>query len=307
MTYKNVLVTGGTGFIGHALIAQLVAGGCAVTALVRRKAELGPSIRQIQGDLRHSDRFLSALAGERFEVVFHLAAAGVAPDNRETDSLFATNIAGTGALVEAAARCGAGAVVYCGSCAEYDVDGGHDLLRENAPFTRQSLYGASKAAGGVWGTALAERSRISFCWLRLFGVYGPREPVHRLIPYVASRLYRNQPVDLTPGAQMRDLMYVDEAAEALAMAGHAALDGQSGPFNVCTGRAAAIGDVARDIASLLGKPTDLLRFGARPYRDDEPLWLVGDPGSFSRQTGFAARISVSDGVRATLRGLGYLP
>jgi len=303
--YSTALVTGANGFLGRALVDRLHAAGCSVTALVRRATDIGNVARSVHADLRDEEAVRSAVSGVRAEVVFHLAAAGVAADDRDPSVMFATNASATGLLVDACAVAGARGFVYAGSCAEYAAAGTERPITEDHPLTRDNVYGASKIAGGIWGTALARQSHLTFCWLRLFGAYGPGEAPHRLIPYVAQRLARNEPVDLTSGMQVRDLTFVDDVAESLMLAGGLAVRGEEGPFNVCSGHGSEIRAIAWRVADLMGKPRELLRFGARPYRPDEPLRLVGDPSRFRQPTAFVPRVTLEDGIRATLRSMGY--
>ncbi len=68
----------------------------------------------------------SALVGYRFDVVFHLAAYGVAPADRDPRLIFDVNVAGTDTIIHIAAETGAKSVVYLGSCSEYrDLVDGH--------------------------------------------------------------------------------------------------------------------------------------------------------------------------------------
>ena len=305
MSFSSALVTGATGFLGRALVKQLHTSNCRVTALVRRQDGLDPALDRIIADIRDPVALRLALAGRRFDVVFHLAAAGVAPGEREPGLMFATNAAATGALVEICAGAGAQGVVYAGSCSEYAAIGNNERISEDDPLTRDHLYGVSKIAGGVWGTALARNCGVTFCWLRLFGIYGPGEARNRLIPYLARRLAFDEPVDLTPGEQVRDLTYVDDAARALLLAGELAVLGNEGPFNVCTGQGVEVRQAAGMVCDHLGKPRELLRFGARPYRPDEPMRLVGDPTRFGEATAYSPQVDLEQGIRLALetRGL----
>jgi nucleoside-diphosphate-sugar epimerase len=296
MTFSSALVTGGNGFLGHALVARLRASGRAVTALVRRPDVVDDAVDLIVADLRRPESVRAALAGQRFDVVFHLAAAGVAPRDREPGPMFATNAVGTGTLVEACAGAHVPAIVYAGSCSEYAPTSSTAPLAEDTPLTTSHLYGASKAAGGLWGSAVARSLGVNFCWLRFFGIFGPGEAPDRLVPHLANKLQQGQPVDLTPGEQVRDLMYVDDAVTALLLAADLAARGESGPFNVCTGVGTRVRDIACSVADALRRPRELLRFGALPYRGDEPMRLVGDPGRFQRAAGFAPRIDLDRGV-----------
>src|SRR6185436_3044775 len=131
------------------------------------------------------------------------------------------NIAASAAWVEAAAAVGARALVYVGSCSEYGAMGEARPVGEDAPLAAADLYGASKAAGGLWARACAQALSLPFLWLRPFGIFGPGEAAHRLLPYLHARLGAGARADLTPGLQMRDFLYIDDAVAGLIAAGEA--------------------------------------------------------------------------------------
>ena len=297
MNFATACVTGASGFIGRALVHKLHASGCSVLAVGRTESALPDDVQQLRVDTFSPAALRTALDGRTFDILFHLAAYGVDPDDRDAETMQAVNVAATGALVEAAAECGARGVVYAGSCAEYA--GREDPIAEDAPLTTSNIYGASKAAGGMWGAALASRAGIPFCWLRLFGVYGPGEAPYRLIPYVIARLRRGKTVDLTPGAQLRDLMYIDDVITGLIHAAELTQKNSQGPFNLCTGAGVAIRDVALAVAMAVEQPPALLAFGARPYRLDEAMTIVGAPERFHRASGFVPSVGLAEGIRRT--------
>ena len=55
--------------------------------------------------------------------------------------------------------------------------------------------------------------------------------------------------------------------------------------------------MAEGVAETMNKPKSLLRFGARPYRPDETMWVVGDNKRFSALTGWAPRVTIQEGIR----------
>ena len=88
-------------------------------ALGRDAARLPAGAEPVAVARYDDDTLDTALAGRSCDVVFHLAAYGVAPGERDTDTMFDVNLRGTAAMVRAAKRLGAGALVYAGSSAEY--------------------------------------------------------------------------------------------------------------------------------------------------------------------------------------------
>lgn len=296
MNRRRALITGASGFIGSALARRLVEENWHVTAVGRDASRLPAGCDQAVVAQYDDATLASALEDRSCEVIFHLAAYGVAPDQRDPAQMFAANVAGTASLASLAARIGARAVIYAGSSAEYINAPPGMLIDEDYPLCTKAIYGASKAAGGLWGRALAAREGIVFQWLRLFGVYGPGEARHRLFPAIAAQLARDMPVDLSPGRQIRDILYIDEVIDALLLAADAAIKGEDGPFNLCSGRAVSVQDVALALADALGKPRELLRFGAIPYRPDENLWLVGDGRRLQNAAGFRSMLTLEQGI-----------
>ena len=301
MSFITALVTGASGFIGRALVTHLRGNGKRVIASGRGRSVLPPAERQIKLDVLNAGAIAEALRGESVDVVFHCAAYGVSPHDRDPARMFETNVVATGTWVEAAASIGARAFVYAGSCSEYGPVAKPERIRENHPLDAGDLYGSAKVAGGRWGSALARSLGLPFQWVRLFGVFGPGEAPHRLLPYLHERLSRGERVDLTSGLQWRDLLYVEDAARGLLCAAEIALEGRLGPFNLCTGEPVTVRAVAQELARQLGAPDKLLDFGARAPRPDEQMWMVGDGSLLAHAGGFRHSIGLSDGIARTLR------
>lgn len=143
----TVFVTGGTGFIGRALIAALVARGDAVRALARRPealAAVAPSASPVAGDLSDPDALARAMDGCR--QVYHVAAAVRAwlPDPAEYDRV---NVVGTRNVLEAARRAGVERIVHTSTVMALGPSDG-SVLDETAaePVRHLSHYARTKAA-----------------------------------------------------------------------------------------------------------------------------------------------------------------
>ncbi|WP_437543417.1 NAD(P)-dependent oxidoreductase [Sorangium sp. So ce367] len=309
MRLGKALVTGATGFIGATLVRRLLAGGCDVvaTAPVRpsgwaRLSRFSPRqrLRQLPLERLTRDALLEAVGDEPPDAVFHLASAGVNPAERAPGVLLEGNVVALVATLEAAARWGGARVVFAGSCSEYSAVVEGQLVDEGAPRAPLYPYGAAKAAAHDYGRAVAEALSVPLVTLRLFGVYGPGEAPHRLIPYLAARLRARERVDLTPGTQLRDLTFVDDVVEALLLGATTAGIEPGTAYNVCSGRPTSVREVCLEVARQLGAPESLLDFGARPLRAGELPWLVGDPRRFRAETSWRPRTQLSAGVAASL-------
>jgi nucleoside-diphosphate-sugar epimerase len=232
------------------------------------------------------------------DVIFNLASYGVSQEDRDPEALLDGNVSLVARLLLAAAISPPKLFVHAGSCSEY----GPPLLKrfpftEEQPLRPTSLYGAAKAASTLYGNTLAARLSVPFVTLRLFGVFGIGEGRQRLIPYLIRQLLRGEPADLTPGEQVRDFLYVEDVVEAFMLS---ARDGTLTPFqiyNVCSGRPVRIRDMGELAADLMEKPRSLLRWGRRPYRQDEPMWIVGNNRRFVTATSWRPTVNSVEGIR----------
>jgi nucleoside-diphosphate-sugar epimerase len=304
---EHVLVTGATGFIGRALVARLVSEGVEVECLIRsssaRRAaleSLAPG-RVLALESFKAARLASAVGKRSFDAVFHLASYGVNPSERDLRQMLQGNVELTVNLVHALAAEPPKRFVFTGSCSEYASTEVGVYLREDAPARPDSVYGAAKLAASAVGSAVGRELGVPFIALRLFGMYGPGEAPHRIIPYVVHHLLAGTRPDLTAGEQQRDLTHVDDAVDGLLLAASAPKVRPFDVYNLCSGTPRRIRDVAEAVADALGKPRAELDLGARPYRSDEAMWIVGDPQRFREAAGYTPKRDFVEGVRDTVR------
>jgi len=302
----SALVTGATGHIGSALVRRLAADGVRVTALVRKNSPArsrlpaDPRVFPMEIDSSDPRAFRQAVENAPHDVVFNLASAGVNPADREPLAMLDGNVGLLASLLAASEKTRPRRFIHTGSCSEYASAEIGRRIDETFPVEPSSLYGAAKLCASLYGAALAAERGLSFLNLRLFGVFGVGEAPHRVVPYLIARLRENQPVDLTPGGQIRDWLYVDDVVDALLEAATCPHLPASGIFNVCSGHGIAVRELAEQVADTMQKPRDLLRFGVRPYRPDETIWVVGDNRRFTETTAWRPRVPIAEGIRRML-------
>jgi nucleoside-diphosphate-sugar epimerase len=212
-------LTGATGFVGSHVAEALLSRGDDLTCLARRPERLAAlaarGARVVEGSLEDAPALAAALAGA--EAVYHVAGVTAAPDEAE---YLAVNEGGTRRLLEAAGRTAPGSrFVYVSSQAAVGPSAPGERTAEDAPCRPVTAYGRSKLAGE---RAVME-SDLGWVIVRPPAVYGPRDREF-------LRLFRLVRRGLAPvfgfGRQELSLVYAEDLARAVALAGVAGRTGQ---------------------------------------------------------------------------------
>jgi nucleoside-diphosphate-sugar epimerase len=210
----RILVTGASGFVGHALCARLLEQGHDVGALVRRAGSEPAGTHALAGDLSDGARLSRTLADENPACVVHLAAE--IASQRSERKIREVNVDGTARLLEAClSRAGSDPsagprLVFASTVVTGDARGA--LLTEETPLPVQTPYGRSKQEG----ERMVLASGLPAVVVRPSHVYGPGGwYVGELIAHL------RQPgrfAVIGSGANLWDVVHVDDVASALALA-----------------------------------------------------------------------------------------
>jgi nucleoside-diphosphate-sugar epimerase len=287
----RVLITGASGFIGAPLVQTLIDQGWTVIAASRTRPERDPGLADWIGiDLLTEDpaRLTVAARAETLIHVAWIATPGVYAESLENlDWLRASAALSAAFLAEGGRR-----LVGAGTCLEYDHDDGGG---STGPRT---LYGAAKhACRRVFERQVAAVDGASLAWPRIFFLLGPGDHPDRFAPGLARRLAAGEPAEISQGLVERDFIDVRDCARAIAaLAGARA----SGAFDIGTGEAWRLRDLAEAIAARSGRP-DLLRVNPALDRVGEPRRLVGDPEPLRLATGVSPIYSIERSIDDLLR------
>jgi dTDP-glucose 4,6-dehydratase len=234
---KRILITGGAGFIGGAVVRRLVGRGYHVVNVDKltyagnldslRDVEGQPNYRFVRGDICDQAVIGELLAGERIEAIMHLAAESHVDRSIDGPAAFVeTNIVGTFRLLEAALQHwrsldGEGRAAFRFHHVSTDevfgdlpFDGGE--FSEETPYAPSSPYSASKAASDhfvrAWNATYGLPVVLSNC----SNNYGPFHFPEKLIPLAILNALEGKPLPVYGrGENVRDWLHVDDHAEAL--------------------------------------------------------------------------------------------
>jgi UDP-glucose 4-epimerase len=299
------LVTGGAGFIGSHLCDALIERGERVRVLddlsTGKRSNLPLGAELIVGDVADPAVVRDAVAG--IDGCFHLAAvASVARGVDDWLGTHCTNLTGTIAIFEALRRQQV-KVVYASSAAVYGACPTQPIT-EAAPTRPLSAYGADKLGCELHARVATHVHGIPTVGLRFFNVYGPRQdpesPYSGVISIFGERARNGAVFDVYgDGRQSRDFIYVGDVVAALL----AAMARQTDPaavFNVCTGVATQVQELARMIAGLADRQPEI-RY--RPPRPGDIAVSVGSPWAARGALGLTPGVALSDGLARVLRWL----
>lgn len=295
----KVLLTGATGFIGSHVARLLVASGEQVTAIVKpstsrwRIADIAGSMRIIDGDVADREGLEPQLRADIPDVCLHLAWHGWSgPSLTAEENLL--SMSASLELLRVLTNVGCARFVGVGTCFEYDPALGP--MSETSAVMPKDLYGVCKHELSVVAQALKPITNMSVAWARVFLVYGPFDDQRRLVPSLVRSLIRGESAKTTLGEQVRDLIHVEDAASAIWAV---ARSSHTGPVNVASGIPVKVVDIAREIASIVGRQ-DLLEVGALPYRALEPPVLVADTTLLREQIGWSPQYDLRAGLSQTV-------
>lgn len=286
----SALVTGATGFLGRYLTRQLSSAGRPVTAVVRAGSDrsalsglAGVSFAVHDGT---AEGLAAILEAARPSCAFHLAAASPGDDSG-VDAMVRTNALLAGQLAQACVRAGTPKLVAAGTFFE--------RMGGTADYDPVSLYAATKRAGRDILEFFARSSRLEVAWLTLYDIYGPDDRRPKLANLLALHADGGEPLALSPGEQVVDLIHVEDAASAF-LAAERGLDAprDSALRDWCVSGGERM--TVRALVARYREATGLaprVKFGGRPYRAREVMSPWSGPGV----PGWSPKISLSEGLR----------
>lgn len=277
----KILVTGGGGFIGHAVLGALPKG-----VLAPRSSEL---------DLHNSEQTLAYLKKHKPTHLVHLAWYAEhgkfwnAPENH-------TWVKTTRNLLESFVACNGKRFIGAGTCAEYEW-GKEDRLKENSsPLAPANLYDRCKNEARVFAQELCENMGIGWAWGRIFFPYGPGEHSGKLIPSLIQSLQGKTPPFGINKAARRDFIHADDVGAAFAVLLNTQ---ENGMFNIASGQAISLQSLTETLARLLNAdPARILQ--EQPKSIDPVASITGDMQKM-KALGWQPQIGLKDGLKQYLR------
>jgi nucleoside-diphosphate-sugar epimerase len=288
---KKFLVTGASGFIGHALCARLLEQGAEVHGTSRRKVDFeSDKWTHASIDLTIPEDVDELVSLARPDYIVHLASC--VTGKREIDWIretFAGNLQTAVNVLVAAQKVGVEKTVLAGSLEEPEAS-------DSAPVAT-SPYAASKWCASAYARTMHALYGTRSAVARIFMVYGPgQQDLMKLVPYVCLSAARSEAPELMSGGREVDWIYIDDVVDGLIRAAQAGPD-DGGYVDIGSGELVTTGDVAERVCRL-ARTGVAPKLGAVPDRAMEQV-RKADIDATSAILGWRPAMSIDAGLQRT--------
>ena len=308
--FKNILVTGGAGFIGSHLVEKLLAEDAWQVTVVDnfndfynpefKRANVShflenPRFSLCEIDICDAEKLGEVFAENKFDTIIHLAArAGVRPSLLQPELYAETNINGTLNLLELAKKHGVEQFVFGSSSSVYGINCKIPFAEDDRIQQPISPYAATKAAGELLCHTYSHLYPIRTVCLRFFTVYGARQRPDLAIRKFSRLILEESPIPLFgDGTTRRDYTYVDDIIQGV----RAAIDYTQTKheiFNLGESQTVELKELIRLLEENLGKKAII---NYQPMQPGDVPQTFADITKSRELLGYNPQTKIEDGIK----------
>jgi len=291
---NNILIVGGTGFIGYHLAKKSLKKGWQVTSISSRpprKKRYLPKVKYILCDITKK-KSLKKNIRKPFNYVVNL---GGYVDHSNRKRTFESHYIGCKNLAEIFLKKAPIAFVQMGSSSEYGNI--KSPQKENAKCNPKSVYGQAKLFSSIYLIDLFKKKNFPSTILRLYNTYGPTQDLNRFIPIVISGCTKNKKFPCSKGNQLRDFLHIDDVVDAI-LKSLTNKNAKGQIINIGFGKPRIIKNIIEYIQKILKGGYPL--FGKVKLRKDEILKVYPDISKAKNKINWKPKISFKEGLKATI-------
>jgi len=299
---KNILITGGTGFVGANFVHRLVKEGYKPTVFIRKKSNLWrlknivSKIHILETDLQNTKLLSRQVSRIKPSHIFHLAVYGAQQSiQKDIIQTYTQNILSSVNLMEVCCKQGFQQYVNIGSSSEYGLK--KSAMKEQDILQPINHYGATKAAISLAASVFSTTYRLPISTLRLFSPYGYWEDRRRFIPTLILNAIKGKRAELSCPSYVRDFIFIDDVIDALV---HFLTEKKhyNEVFNIGSGKQYTLQQVVDEVRDMSSNKLKVT-WNDRKSNQLEPSFWKADITKTKKQLNWKPRISLKQGLQKT--------
>ena len=296
MKQNKILITGGTGFIGHHLSKRCIKLGWSVTSLSSNSPKpnkIIQGVKYIKVDIRDKKKLFKIK--KDFDYVVNLAGY---VDHYNKKKTLESHYIGCKNLASLFLNKKIKKFVQVGSSIEYGKSRSPQVENKKNSQSTFSIYGKAKLLSTKYLMAIYKKEKFPTTVIRLYLVYGPKQDINRVIPIAIKNALLDKKFNCSSGLQFRDFIYIDDVINAiLKTLKNRKTNGEI--INIGSNKPVRIKDLIIRICSLVGSGKPI--FGKIKLRKDEIKSLYPNINKAHKILKWGPKISLNTGLKRTIK------
>lgn len=305
---KNILITGGGGYLGSKLLERLLNSDTKYYILDKSFNYLSSSLAQkhnniilCKADITDKVQVSEVCKQATPYYIFHFAALlDRSRDFSIYPQLYEVNVKGTLNLLEALLDIPYQGLYFSSTSEVYGTTNSVPFHEEQIP-APASPYSLTKLMAEQLIQTFSDIQHKPYTIMRIFNFYGPGLPDNTLIGQMMRAFRRQEVLKMTKGEQKRDFLYIEDLLDAIILIAGSRKNLKS-VFNICSGKDISIRNIVDEFLCISGKKPDI-EFGALSYRRNEIWELWGTNQKISNLTGWSVKTPLNIGLKSILDNL----
>jgi len=295
---NNILIIGGTGFIGYHLAKKSLTKGWKVTSISSNKPKRKRYLKKVEYIICDitKKKLLKKIIKKPFKYVVNL---GGYVDHSNKQKTFKSHYLGCKNIAEIFLNIPPVSFVQMGSSIEYGNQQSpqKESMKCNIKSIK-SIYGKAKFLSTKYLMHLHKKKKFPTTVLRLYLAYGPKQDINRFLPTIITGCLKNKKFDCSEGVQLRDFVHVDDVVDSIIKSLKSS-KARGQIINIGSGKPKKIKNIIQNVKKIIngGQP----QFGKIKLRKDEILSLYPNISKAKKKINWKPKIVFINGLKSTIK------